>query len=77
MLSQTSGFTNSERNYPSAKEKMTLSEWVEQISGSELQARPGEQYSYLNVNYNLLGAIIEQVSGISFKEYMKQEILTP
>ena len=56
---------------------MTLSEWVEQISGSELQARPGEQYSYSNVNYNLLGAIIEQVSGISFKEYMKQEILTP
>ena len=55
----------------------SVSEWVEQISGSELQARPGEQYSYSNVNYNLLGAIIEQVSGISFKEYMKQEILTP
>ena len=77
LLSQTSGFTNSERNYPSAKENMTLSEWVEQISGSELRYRPGEQYSYSNVNYNLLGTIIEKVSGISYKEYMEQEILIP
>lgn len=77
LLSQTSGFTNSERNYPSAKANMTLSEWVEQISGSELRYSPGEQYSYSNVNYNLLGAIIEQVSGISYREYMKQEILVP
>lgn len=77
LLSQTSGFTNSERNYPSAKENVTLSQWVEQISGSELQYSPGEQYSYSNVNYNLLGAIIEKVSGVSYKEYMEQEILIP
>ena len=77
LLSQTSGFTNSESEYPSAKENMTLSGWVEHISGSELQYRPGEQYSYSNVNYNLLGAIIENVSGISYKEYMKREILIP
>lgn len=56
---------------------MTLSEWVEQISGSELRYRPGEQYSYSNVNYNLLGAIIEKVSSISYREYMEQEILIP
>lgn len=33
LLSQTSGFTNSEREYPSAEENMTLSGWVKQISG--------------------------------------------
>ncbi len=77
LLSQTSGFTNSERDYPSAKKDMTLSEWVKNISGSELKVRPGEQYSYSNVNYNLLGAIIENVSGISYKEYMEKEILIP
>lgn len=77
LLSQTSGFTNSERDYPSAEENMTLSEWMEQISGSELQYRPGKQYSYSNVNYNLLGAMIEKVTGISYKEYMEQEILIP
>lgn len=77
LLSQTSGFTNSESKYPSAEENMTLSRWVKHLSGSELQHRPGEQYAYSNVNYNLLGAIIENVSGISYKEYMKREILLP
>lgn len=77
LLSQTSGFTNSESEYPSAEENMTLSGWVKHLSGSELQYRPGEQYSYSNVNYNLLGSIIENVSGISYKEYMNREILLP
>ncbi|MGN0395976.1 MAG: serine hydrolase domain-containing protein [Coprococcus sp.] len=77
LLSQTSGFTNSERDYPSAKENMTLFQWVNTISGKELKYRPGEQYSYSNVNYNLLGAVIEAVSGVSYKEYMEQEILIP
>lgn len=77
LLSQMSGFTNSERDYPSAKENMTLSRWVETMSGKELQNQPGTEYSYSNVNYNLLGAIIETVSGISYKEYMEQEILIP
>ena len=77
LLSQTSGFTNSERDYPSAEENMTLSQWVTTISGKELQFKPGTKYSYSNVNYNLLGAIIETVSGISYKEYMEQEILIP
>lgn len=30
LLSQTSGFTNSERDYPSAEDNMALSEWMEQ-----------------------------------------------
>ena len=29
------------------------------------------------MNYNLLGAIIEKVSSISYREYMEQEILIP
>lgn len=77
LLSQTSGFTNSEIDYPSAEENMTLSQWVESVSGKELKYKPGDQYSYSNVNYNLLGAIIEAVSGVSYKEYMEQEILIP
>ena len=33
--------------------------------------------AYSNANYNLLGAVIELVSGMSFAEYMEKEILTP
>jgi CubicO group peptidase (beta-lactamase class C family) len=77
LLRHTSGFTNSEREYPSANLEMSLMEWVDSVSGSDLKLEPGTSYSYANANYNLLGAIIERVSGKSYKEYMEAEILIP
>jgi len=77
LLRHTSGFTNSERDYPSANPEMSLMEWVDSISKSELKFELGSSYSYANTNYNLLGAIIENVSGKSYKEYMEEEILIP
>ncbi len=35
------------------------------------------KYEYANVNYDLLGKIIEKVSGKSYKEYIKENIFTP
>ena len=77
LLEQKSGFTNSEKDYPSAAEGVTLSEWADSISGCELRSKPGTEYAYSNVNYNLLGLIIEKVSGKSYRDYMEQEILVP
>ena len=77
LLSQTSGYTNEENAYPSAGEGMSLNDWVMSISRMELRYEPGEEYAYSNVNYNLLGAIIEEVTGGSFTDYMYDEILHP
>ena len=75
LLMQRSGFTNSETDYPSATDDMTLGKWAESISGKELKSCPGTEYSYSNVNYNLLGLIIEIVSGMSYREYMEEHVL--
>ncbi|MBR4731157.1 MAG: beta-lactamase family protein [Lachnospiraceae bacterium] len=77
LMRQTSGYTNSEKAYPSAKAGQTLSAWAESISGKNLQSAPGEKYAYSNVNYNLLGAMMEKVTGRSYQDYLEQEILTP
>ena len=77
LLKQRSGFTNSENDYPSATEDMSLQDWAEFISGKELKSKPGTEYAYSNVNYNLLGVIIENVTGISYREYMEENILVP
>ncbi|MBP5604043.1 MAG: beta-lactamase family protein [Ruminiclostridium sp.] len=77
LLEQKSGYTNNEKDYPPAAETMTLSEWADSISGRELQSVPGTEYAYSNVNYNLLGAVIENVSGMSYRNYMEKEILAP
>ncbi|MCR5509323.1 MAG: beta-lactamase family protein [Lachnospiraceae bacterium] len=77
LIEQKSGYTNIEKDYPSATEAMTLSEWADSICGRELSFRPGTEYAYSNVNYNLLGLIIENVSEIPYRDYMEQEILIP
>ena len=77
LLTQTSGYTNNETDYPGATNDMTLMEWVDSISGRELSSKPGTGYAYSNVNYNLLGALIEQTSGKRYKDYMENEILIP
>ena len=77
LMAQMSGYGNQEAKYPSAKEGQTLMEWTREISGKSLLTAPGEAYAYSNVNYNLLGAVIEGVTGLSYKEYVEQEVLTP
>jgi CubicO group peptidase (beta-lactamase class C family) len=49
------------------------------VNGAEDWAfsRPGERWFYLNEGYVLLGAIVEQVSGQPFAQYVKEQILKP
>ncbi|WP_302652163.1 serine hydrolase [uncultured Clostridium sp.] len=44
---------------------------------SELQFGPGQAYDYCNTNYYLLGLIIEQASGVSYEDYIKENIFKP
>ena len=77
LLTQKSGFTNSETDYPSATPEMSLSDWAKTISGKELKYLPGTTYSYSNVNYNLLGLIIENCTGYPYKDCMNKAVLGP
>jgi D-alanyl-D-alanine carboxypeptidase len=43
----------------------------------KLSFSPGERYAYSNLSYWLLGKVIENVSGMTYMEYMKQEIFEP
>lgn len=47
---------------------------AERLAGSALETLPGETFSYANSNYSLLAAVIEQVSGLSFPDYMREKI---
>jgi D-alanyl-D-alanine carboxypeptidase len=42
---------------------------------SKLKHQPGEKFSYSNLNYLPLGIIIERVSGMSYDNYIHQDII--
>lgn len=54
----------------------TYEDLMDDISKQEVNmiGYPGERYSYSNEAYSLLGAIIEKVSGISYKDYIVENI---
>ncbi|UHA74010.1 serine hydrolase domain-containing protein [Paenibacillus sp. 481] len=49
-----------------------LEETVRALSGTELDHRPGSKFLYATINYDVLGLVIQQVSGMSYEHYMSQ-----
>lgn len=50
---------------------------LEMIKPRPLQSAPGETYRYSNVGYNMLGYVIERVSGKKYEEYLREKIWAP
>jgi D-alanyl-D-alanine carboxypeptidase len=44
---------------------------------SMLKFEPGDRAEYSNIGYMVLGAIIEKVTGITYEDYIRQNILQP
>ncbi len=63
--------------------------WNNDLNITELQAiekckssmhcrwRPGEREAYSNIGYNILGYLIEKLSGLKYDAFLKKEILLP
>lgn len=43
----------------------------------QLDFDPGERYAYSNFGYNLLGRVIERVSGQDYESYVRNQVLAP
>ena len=44
---------------------------------SELRSAPGTEYSYSNLGYSILAAIVEKVSGRSYEEFLAAQLFAP
>ena len=77
LLQHTSGFTSDERRFPSTVEELSEDELIAQLAGIELAFYPSQGHLYGNVNYVILGLLIEAVSGQSYDDFMTQNVLHP
>lgn len=78
-LHHTSGLTNSRhiQKIPQGTTPDMLQKTVEMLIDTELAFLPGAKYEYGTVNYDVLGLVIEVVSGQSYEEFMRQQVLQP
>ncbi|HEX8772947.1 MAG TPA: serine hydrolase domain-containing protein [Pyrinomonadaceae bacterium] len=75
LLTHTSGLISDGANAQLPLENRD--EYVEAVKKTRLRSTPGEKFNYSNVGYNLLAAIVEKVSGISFEDYLQQRLFRP
>ncbi|MDD7794291.1 serine hydrolase domain-containing protein [Clostridium sp. 'White wine YQ'] len=60
-----------------SSDSYTPEKLVELFKDKKLNFTPGTKYEYSNSNYVLLGYIIEKVSGMSYENYMEENIFKP
>lgn len=81
LLSQTSGipefFDIDEEEMYLLSQEHTPKQLIDYYKNEPLVFEPGTKFQYSNSNYPLLGVVIEKVSGVSLKEYMKANIFEP
>ncbi|MDV3278313.1 MAG: beta-lactamase family protein [Nitrososphaerales archaeon] len=50
---------------------------IRYMLGEPLQFTPGTYYDYSNFGYCVLGRIIEKISGVSYEQFVQQNVLAP
>lgn len=79
LLNHTSGIPNyiMLRKQIKWEERHTPQEILEIVKSNKLKFPVGEKWSYCNTNYLILGLIIEIVSGMSYHQFVKENIFIP
>jgi len=60
-----------------ASRHLPVKAFIEKLAAHPLAFAPGESFAYCNSGYNLLGFIIEKVSGESYWKFLSARLLNP
>lgn len=80
LLTHSSGLGNyfTHRDYESKMQTLRhIRDVLPLVYDQKLLFQPGEKYQYSNSGMLILGAILEKVTGMSYREYLKKQILMP
>lgn len=56
---------------------LTQAQFIQALAALPLEFKPGEVWKYSNSGYNLLGYIIENISGINYWDFMNRRVFQP
>ncbi len=78
LLHQTSGIPfKTIDKIPVSNEDSALEETVKTLVDIELDSEPGKKFQYATINYDVLGLVIEKVTGKTYENYIEEAILKP
>jgi CubicO group peptidase (beta-lactamase class C family) len=80
LLSHTSGMPISYLPpvfWMASRTTYSVKDFAQKYCSGDLEFEPGTRFHYSNSGYFLLGAVLEQVSGISYEQLLKERIFRP
>ncbi len=80
LLSHTSGYSTvqgNSRHGDNALRQSGLAEFIAGVSQWHPAYPPGTRWEYSNLNYHILGAVIERASGQDYASFVQRNILDP
>jgi CubicO group peptidase (beta-lactamase class C family) len=80
LMSHTSGYEDyapQDYTIPAWTHATTAQKIVHEWATKPLDFDPGTQYQYSNTNYNIVGLVIEKVSGQPFWQFLSTRVLQP
>lgn len=77
LLYQTSGLSTYSGQVSLTKGNKSLEEHIRSLEDTALTEPVGSVFQYSNANYDILGAVIQEVSQMPYTEYVKQSIYKP
>ncbi len=78
LLHHTSGIPfKSIGDIPAAEDDNALENTVRTQIDKRLDFYPGEKFQYATINYDILGLVIQKVSGMSYENYITSNIINP
>lgn len=78
LLHHTSGIPfKSIDKIPVSSADSALEDTVKTLAGTELANEPGSTFEYATINYDVLGLVIQELSGQSYEAYTQSNVLDP
>ena len=79
LLTHVSGIPDFTRAtaYAKAEDPLRIEHAMQELAAQPLMSSPGEKFAYSNSGYILLGRLVEKVSGVSYEQYITDNILKP
>ncbi len=74
LLTHTGGFQR--QAFPTA-DIVSKNELLNKIFTEPLQRKPGTSFQYSNAGYEVLAAIIEKISGLPYKDFIRKKFIIP
>jgi len=62
---------------PASRMPYGVRDFAEKYCSGNLEFEPGTKFNYSNSGYFLLGAVLEQVSGQSYEQLLRERVFTP